>query len=59
MTELLWWLFASLAIGGGIGMLMARNPVASLLFLVVTFFSLAAIYVLLQAHFIAAIQIIV
>jgi hypothetical protein len=37
----------------------AQEPVASLLFLVLTFFSLAAIYVLLGAHFIAAIQIIV
>jgi NADH-quinone oxidoreductase subunit J len=59
MTELLWWIFASLAIGGGIGMVTRKSPVASLLFLVVTFFSLAAIYVILEAHFIAAIQVIV
>ena len=59
MTELLWWVFAALAIGGAIGMITGRNPVASLLFLVLTFFSLAAIYVLLGAHFIAATQVIV
>src|SRR5690606_22962260 len=59
LTQLLWWVFASLAVGGGLGMVTRRNPVASLLFLVLTFFSLAAIYVLLGAHFIAAIQIIV
>ncbi len=59
MTELLWWVFASLALGGGVGMLMSRSPVASLLFLVLTFFSLAAIYVLLGAFFIAALQVIV
>jgi NADH-quinone oxidoreductase subunit J len=59
LTQLLWWVFASLAVGGGFGMVTRRNPVASLLFLVLTFFSLAAIYVLLGAHFIAAIQIIV
>jgi NADH:ubiquinone oxidoreductase subunit 6 (subunit J) len=59
LTLLLWWVFASLAVGGGFGMVTRRNPVASLLFLVLTFFSLAAIYVLLGAHFIAAIQIIV
>jgi len=58
-TQLLWWVFASLAVGGGLGMVTRRNPVASLLFLVLTFFSLAALYVLLGAHFIAAIQIIV
>jgi NADH-quinone oxidoreductase subunit J len=59
MTELLWYVFAALALGGGIGMITRKSPVASLLFLVVTFFSLAAIFVLLQAHFIAAVQVIV
>lgn len=59
VAQLLWWVFASLAVGGGLGMVTRKNPVASLLFLVLTFFSLAAIYVLLGAHFIAAIQIIV
>jgi NADH-quinone oxidoreductase subunit J len=59
MTQLLWWVFASMAVGGGLGMVTRRNPVASLLFLVLTFFSLAALYVLLGAHFIAAIQVIV
>jgi NADH:ubiquinone oxidoreductase subunit 6 (subunit J) len=59
LTQLLWWVFASIAVGGGLGMVTRKNPVASLLFLVLTFFSLAAIYVLLGAHFIAAIQIIV
>jgi NADH-quinone oxidoreductase subunit J len=59
LTELLWFVFASVAVVGGVGMAWSRNPVASLLFLVLTFFSLAGIYVLLGAHFIAAIQIVV
>jgi NADH-quinone oxidoreductase subunit J len=59
VANLLWWVFASIAVGGGLGMVTRRNPVASLLFLVLTVFSLAAIYVLLGAHFIAAIRIIV
>ena len=59
MIQLLWWIFAALAIVGAIGMIMGRNPVASLLFLVLTFFSLAAIYVLLGAYFISVVQIIV
>src|SRR5688572_32737800 len=57
--QLLWWVFASMAVGGGLGMVTRRNPIGSLLFLILTFFSLAAIYVLLGAHFIGAIQIIV
>ncbi len=52
-------IFAALALGGGIGMVASRNPVASLLFLVLTLFSLAGIYVLLDAQFIAAVQVIV
>jgi NADH-quinone oxidoreductase subunit J len=59
LGSLLWWVFASLAVGGGMGMVTRKNPVASLLFLVLTFFSLAGIYLILGAHFIAAIQIIV
>jgi len=59
MTELIWWVCAALAVGGGLGTILSRNPVSSLLFLILTFFNLAAIYVLLGAHFIAAIQVIV
>lgn len=59
MIDLLWWVFAALTLGGAIGMLSGRNPVASLLFLVLSFFSLSALYVLLGAHFIAATQVIV
>ncbi|MHB1168947.1 MAG: NADH-quinone oxidoreductase subunit J [Longimicrobiales bacterium] len=40
-------------------MLMSKTPIASLLFLILTFFSLSAIYVLLGAYFIAALQVIV
>jgi len=59
MTTLLFYLFAALALGGALGMVLGRTPIASLLSLVSSLFSLAAIYVLLEAHFIAAIQIIV
>ena len=59
VPQLLWWVFASIALGSAILMVTRRNPIASLLFLVLTFFSLAALYVLMQAHFIAAVQIIV
>jgi NADH-quinone oxidoreductase subunit J len=59
LHQLLWWVFASLTIGGALGMITRKSPVASLLFLVLSFFSLAALYLLLEAHFIAAIQIIV
>jgi NADH-quinone oxidoreductase subunit J len=59
MSQLLWYVFASVAIGGAIGTVTRRNPIASLLFLVVSFFAMAGIYVILGAHFIAAVQVIV
>ena len=57
--EILWWIFAALAFGGGVGMVAGRNPVASLLSLVLTLFSLGVIFILLGAHFIGAVQVIV
>jgi NADH-quinone oxidoreductase subunit J len=40
-------------------MVTRRNPVASLLFLVLTLFSLGVLFLLMEAHFIAAVQVIV
>ena len=59
MIELLWWIFAALAVLGGLFMVTRENPVASLLSLVLTLFSLAVLFVLMEAHFIAAVQVIV
>jgi NADH-quinone oxidoreductase subunit J len=59
MTSLLFYLFAGLAIGGAVGVVMSRSPVGSLLFMVTTLAAMAGTFVLLEAHFLAAIQIIV
>jgi NADH-quinone oxidoreductase subunit J len=60
MTESVFFLlFAILAAGGGIMMIASRNPVASLMYLVLTFFALSGIFVMLDAHFLAAVQVIV
>jgi NADH-quinone oxidoreductase subunit J len=59
MTSLLFYVFAGLAIGGAVGVVMAKGPVGSLLFMVTTLAAMAGTFVLLEAHFLAAIQIIV
>ncbi|MDP2314553.1 MAG: NADH-quinone oxidoreductase subunit J [Pseudomonadota bacterium] len=60
MTEaVLFYLFSLVAIVAGFSVVLARNPIASALSLVVCFFFLAADYVLLDAHFVAVIQILV
>ncbi|MEJ2185585.1 MAG: NADH-quinone oxidoreductase subunit J [Gemmatimonadota bacterium] len=58
-AQIVYAFFALLALGGAVGMVTRRSPVASLLYLVVTLFSLAALFLLLGAQFIAAVQIIV
>lgn len=53
------WGFAVWAIGSALVCVTRRSPVAAALWLVSTMFSLAGMFVLLQAHFLAAIQVIV
>ncbi len=56
------WLFypmAIVAIGGALGMIVSRNPVHGAMFLVLSFFGIASIYVLLAAELVAALQIII
>ncbi|NIM50260.1 MAG: NADH-quinone oxidoreductase subunit J [Gemmatimonadales bacterium] len=58
-TEAVFWFFAAVAIISAFLCITRRSPVASALWLVSTLFALAAIFVLLDAHFIAAIQVLV
>ena len=58
--EILFYAFAALAVASALGMVLnLRNTVAAAMSLVVTMVSLAGIYVLLEAHLVAAIQIMV
>jgi NADH-quinone oxidoreductase subunit J len=59
MAEILFYVFSTVTLGSAILMVTRKNPVASLLYMVATLASLAGIYVLFEAHFLAAIQIIV
>jgi NADH-quinone oxidoreductase subunit J len=56
---LVWGFFAAVAVGGALVMVMARNPVHSAIGLLATMFAVASFYVLLNAHFVAAIQVLV
>jgi len=58
-TSLLFILFAGLAIGCAIGMVAQRNPLYSAISLIGVLLSLACLYVMLAAPFIAAVQVIV
>jgi NADH-quinone oxidoreductase subunit J len=53
------FLFAAIAVGSALEVVMQRNPLYSAIALVFTFAALAANYILLKAQFLAVIQIIV
>jgi NADH-quinone oxidoreductase subunit J len=59
MEPILFILFGAVATGGAIMVVTRRHPMASALYLILTLFAVAALFVLRQAHFLAAIQVIV
>ena len=59
MTVSFFWTFGVIAMAGGLLCITRKNPIGSALWLVVTLFALAAMYVLLDAQFIAALQVLV
>jgi NADH-quinone oxidoreductase subunit J len=56
---LLFIVFALIAIVAAVGVIISRRPIYSALFLLLNFASLAALYIMLQAQFLAAVQVIV
>jgi NADH-quinone oxidoreductase subunit J len=56
---LVFWVFAPISVASAIGMLMMRNAIHAALFLVVNFFCLAVFYLILDAPFLFAVQIVV
>ena len=59
METLFFFIFATIAIASALLLVMFRNPVYSALSLVTTLFALAGLFVLLNAYFLAAVQVIV
>ena len=58
-TEILFWLLSALALGGAMVLITARSPVHSVLALIVTFFAISGHYILMNAQFLAIVNIIV
>jgi len=57
-----WFVFvvaSVVVLAGGLGVVLARHPVHSALFLIQTLFGVAVLFVAQQAHFLAAVQVIV
>ena len=59
ITQILFWFLAILAIVGAAGVVGSRNPVYSVLWLIVVFFAISGHYILMNAQFLAIVNIIV
>ena len=59
MLAIDFYFFAIVSIVAALSVVLARSPIYSALSLVVTFFSIAAQYILLNAQFVAAVQVMV
>ena len=57
MELLFFYVFAGVAIGSAVLVVTNRNVLHAALFLILTFFCVAAIYIILRAEFLAAVQI--
>ncbi len=58
-VEILFYAFAAVLVVAALGVITARNPVHSALFLVLAFFTSAAIWLLLEAEFLAIVLVLV
>jgi NADH-quinone oxidoreductase subunit J len=57
--EILFWILSAIAILSALGVILSRNPVNSVLYLILTFFAISGHYILLNAQFLAIVNIIV
>lgn len=59
IEQFVFYFFAAVTIGGALGVITVRNPVHAALFLVLSFFSTAAIWLLAEAEFLAIVLVLV
>jgi len=59
LQAILFYLFAAAAVGSGVMVVAARNPVHSVLFLILAYFNTAGLFILIGAEFLAMILVIV
>src|SRR5215210_2621391 len=58
-TQILFWFLSALALFGAVMVLISKNPVHSVLWLIIVFFTISGHYLLLNAQFLAIVNIIV
>ncbi|HEX6130391.1 MAG TPA: NADH-quinone oxidoreductase subunit J [Actinomycetota bacterium] len=59
LDDVVFWVFAPISVASAVGLITMRNAIHAALFLTLNFFSLAVMYLVLDAPFLFAVQIIV
>ena len=59
ITQILFWALAAISLSSAVMVITSKNPVYSVLWLIVTFFTISGHYLLLNAQFLAIVNIIV
>lgn len=59
ITQILFWFLSALALIAAIGVVASKNPIYSVLCLIIVFFAISGHYVLMNAQFLAIVNIIV
>lgn len=59
ITDILFWFLSALALLGATMVLISKNPIYSIIWLIIVFFAISGHYVLLNAQFIAIVNLIV
>ena len=59
VIEIMFWFLSLLALGGAVMVVTSKRPVYSILYLILTFFAISGHYILLNAQFLAIVNIIV
>lgn len=59
MAQVIFWILAVIAVLGGLGVIVSRQPIRSVLSLVATMVALSGLYLILSAQFVFAVQVIV
>ena len=59
MSDLFFYIFSATALGAGLAVVLSRNPVNAAMFLILSFLGMASMFVMLEAYFLAVIQVLV
>ena len=59
ITQILFWVLSAVALISAIMVLLSKNPVHSVLWLIMVFFAISGHYILLNAQFLAIVNLIV